>query len=215
MKKSTKIVAGVIGGFLLILILTVTFGRTEEKPKQATHSTKSTQTAASTTSSQKDIDSNSKTLEQFGMKEKNITDQENVDVEEIKKVTLNFFHLFDEKSLSGQDAVNREKALYDQIKQQFSQDSLKQYTPQQIAQFYQRINLYSSIGDGNNKLLDLKLINLSIEMVDYNSEYKVYSVAVKLTTNQNTGMLGVVISNEGGIWKINYTPNAKFKVVNS
>ncbi|SFD18492.1 hypothetical protein SAMN04488168_12341 [Bacillus sp. 491mf] len=224
-KKSTLFLWGTVGVLILAIGIIMLFGK-EDKPskvtqanqsktsQQITHQEKpSTQQPQAKEQDPKQQDSNTKDLEVGNVKKDGITSNENEDVEQVKKLALDFFHQFNEKNVAGIEAEKVQNDLYEKIKQMFSKDSLEKYSAQEIAKYYEKNNLYSFLGKGENSLVDFKLKEVSIELVDYVKDAKMYRVAVIITTKQVKGYTALGIMKEGQEYKIVYAPDVRFDLI--
>lgn len=219
--KSTLFLWGTVGILTVAIAIVMIFGK-EEKPSKVTQANQTTTSQQQATHQekpstqqpqQKQQDSNTKDLEKSGTKTDGISSNENEETEKVKKLTLDFFHLFDEKNITGPEAEKAQNTLYEKINQMFTKESISQYPPQDIAKYYEKVNLYSFLGKGENSLIDFKLKEVSIEVVDYVKDADMYRVAVMVTTKQMKGYTALGIKKEGQDYKIVYAPNVRFDPV--
>ncbi|PEK69613.1 hypothetical protein [Bacillus pseudomycoides] len=218
--KSTLFLWGTVGILTVAIAIVMIFGK-EEKPskitqanqtttsqQQATHQEKSS-TQQPQKPQQKQQDSNTKDLETAGTKTDGISSNENEEIEKAKKITLDFFHLFNEKNLTGQEAEKQHNNLYEKIKELYSKEALKQYSPQDIAKHYENLKLYSFIGNGENSMLDLKLKEIQIQKVVFSKENNAYVIGIQVKTKQNEMVFSVGLQKEDGGLKFMHVPDAK------
>ncbi|KFM94863.1 hypothetical protein D0U04_21605 [Bacillus clarus] len=215
--KATLFLWGTVGILTVAITIVMIFGKEEKTSKvtqvnqtttsqqQATHQEKpSTQQPQ-----QKQQDPNTKDLETAGTKTDGISSNENEEIEKAKKITLDFFHLFNEKNLTGQEAEKQHNSLHEKIKELYSKEALKQYSPQDIAKYYENLKIYSFVGNGENSMLDLKLKDIQIQKVVFSKENNAYVIGIQITTKQNEMVFSVGLQKEDGSLKFMHVPDAK------
>jgi cytoskeletal protein RodZ len=224
MKKSSLMIYGTLGAIVLMITIAIVFFR-QEPAKEADPQNDSTpavtepeqeqnDTASDTESGeepqQEEVNQQRVLLEADGVREKGLTNEQINSLEQVKDVTLEFFHKFDKRLVKGEEAIQWQKKFYEVIKNTFTGVSLQKYSPQEIAKYYQRNNMYSSLGKGKNKLLEFKLIKATVKKVEYLKEFGAYAVTLEVKTNQNTGFFGAALKKKNGAFKIAHTPDATF-----
>ena len=220
-KKSTLFLWGTVGVLILAIGIIMLFGK-EDKPskvtqanqsktsQQITHQEKpSTQQPQRKEQDPKQQDSNTKDLEVGNVKKDGITSNENEDVEQVKKLALDFFHQFNEKNITGIEAEKVQNDLHEKIKSMFTKEALKQYSVEDITKYYENLGFYSFIGKGEHSMMELKLKDIQVKNVVFSKEYQAYMMGLQITTKQNKMIIGVGLQKEENTFKFMHIPDSK------
>ncbi|MEC5240631.1 hypothetical protein P9C03_25320 [Bacillus mycoides] len=215
--KSTLFLWGTVGLLTVAIAIVMIFGK-EEKPSKVTQANQTTTSQQQATHQekpstqqpqQKQQDPNTKDLEVGGTKIDGITSNENEDIEQVKKVASEFFHLFDEKNVMGLEAEKYRNDLNQKIQSVFTKEAIKKYSVQDIAKHYENLGLYSFIGKGEQSMMDLKLKEIQIKNVVFSKEYQAYMMGIQVTTKQNKMIIGVGLQKEENTFKFMHVPDSK------
>ncbi|PGM89729.1 hypothetical protein [Bacillus cereus] len=207
-------------GILTVAIAIVMISGKEEKPSKVTQANQSTTSQQQAThqeqpstqqpqQKQQDSSTNTKSLETAGIKTDGISSAENEEIEQVKKITLELLHTFDEKNISGLEAEKAQNDLYEKIKSMFTKEAQKQYSIQDIAKYYENLGLYSFIGKGEQSMMDMKLKEVQVKNVVFSKEYNAYMMGIQVATKQNKMIIGLGLQKEDGKYKFMHIPDSK------